>query len=73
MVTSQPELLLRAVSDSMAMHWHGTAASMSVAHITTKENGDIPGRGSCAELNPPLTGCGALETWPPPLTGGSAQ
>lgn len=45
---------------------------MSVAHIITREFGDVPDWDSCqgpqsnkacAELAQPLTGCGALETW----------
>lgn len=60
---SQPELLLRAVSGSMAMMQH---VSMSVSHITTKGQGGCPwsellpgtmfmSKG-CAELPLPLTG-----------------
>lgn len=47
---------------------------MSVAHMTTREHGDITGQGSCPrqdvdvqgleELDPPLTGCCPLEVGP---------
>jgi hypothetical protein len=36
-VRSQPKLLLRSVSVSLALQWQG---SVSMAHITTKEHGD---------------------------------
>ena len=65
MVKSQPELLLRVMSESVAMKPQGLVLK-SVAHITTREHGDIPSwdnhQGSygcpwdCAELALPLIG-----------------
>lgn len=73
MVKSQPELLLRVMSESVAMKPQGLVLK-SVAHITTREHGDIPSwdnhQGSygcpwdCAELALPLTGCNTQESSP---------
>lgn len=62
MLRSQQELPLRAMYESVAIQWQGSV-SMSVAHVTNREHGDVPGshRGT--------TGCpGAVQNWPPPLT-----
>lgn len=45
MVRSQPELLLRAMSESVAAQWQRSML-MLVAYITTREHRDIPGQGS---------------------------
>lgn len=46
---------------------------MSIAHITTRDHGDIPGQDSClephgypgsAELSLPLPDCSGLGNWP---------
>lgn len=69
----QPELLLRAMSESMATQWQ-ELVSTSIAHFTTRELGDVPSWNSCwgptlmsrgcAKLTAPFTGCQALESWP---------
>lgn len=43
-VKSQPELPLRAVSQSMAIQWQGLVL-MSVTRIIAREHGDVPGQG----------------------------
>lgn len=69
MVGSQPELLMRIMSESMTMQWQGLM-SMSLAHITTGEHADVSVWGSCfwatclfrsyAERALPYTGCQVL-------------
>jgi hypothetical protein len=49
MVKSQPVLLLRAMSGSVAMQQH-QSVSMSVAHITTKGHVDFPGLGDHRDI-----------------------
>jgi hypothetical protein len=39
---TQSELLMRAMSESMTMQWQGLML-MSLAYITTREHGDVPG------------------------------
>lgn len=73
MIGPQPELLLRAMSESMATQWQ-ELESTSITHITTRELGDVPSWNSCwrptlmsrgcAKLAVPFTGCQALESWP---------
>lgn len=47
MVKSQPVLPLRALSGSVVIQWQGSVAvAVSVAHITNKDHGDVPGLGS---------------------------
>lgn len=41
---AMPELPLRPMSESVAMHWLGLVL-MSVAHISTREHGDVSSRG----------------------------
>jgi hypothetical protein len=41
MVMSEPELPLRVMSESVAIPWQGLVP-MSVAHITTRQDGDVP-------------------------------
>lgn len=71
---SQPMLLLRVISGSMAMQQQGSVW-MSTAHITTRDHRDIcpwsrqlPGTTwmsrDCTELGPHVVGCGILERWP---------
>lgn len=45
MVRSQPEMLLRVMSESMVTQQQGSV-SMSMAHIITREHRDVPGQGS---------------------------
>lgn len=69
----QPVLPLRAISEFMTKEEQGSLL-MSVVYTITREHGDIVGLGNChqtmwmfsgcAELVPPLTGSGALESWP---------
>lgn len=40
-----PMLLLRTISESVAIQWQGSM-SMSVAHITTRDHGVVQGLGS---------------------------
>ena len=42
----QPKLPLRSMSEFKSMQLQGSVL-MSVAHITTREHGDVPGWGSC--------------------------
>lgn len=57
MVRSQPKLLLRAISESVATQWQGL---VSMAHITTREHGNVHGQGS----HWGLFGCpGAVHNW----------
>lgn len=39
---SQPKLFLRAMSELMVTQWQELVL-MSMAHITTREHGDVPG------------------------------
>jgi hypothetical protein len=72
MARSQPELPLRTKSESVAIQQQGWML-MSVAPISTREHGDIPG-GAAVE-GPhgcsgavqnyfPLNGCDTQESWP---------
>lgn len=70
---SQPQLPLRAMSESMAMEWQGLV-SMSTAHIIIRENGWFSLMGQppgmtwmfsvCAELALALTVCSGLNCHP---------
>ena len=44
LVRSQPKLPMRVMSEFMGKQWQGSVL-MSLAHITTREHGDVPGRG----------------------------
>lgn len=74
MLKSQPMLLLKAISGSVAMHQQGSVW-MSIAHITTRDDGDVcdwsrqlPGTTwmsrDCTELGPQVTVYGILERRP---------
>lgn len=45
MVSFQPKLSLRAMSESMSER-QGSVL-MSMTHVTTREHGNVPGQGSC--------------------------
>lgn len=45
MVRSQPQLLLRAMSESMATEWQ-ESESISTGYIKTREHGNVLGQGS---------------------------
>lgn len=55
MLKSQPELPLRAMSESVATQQQG---SMSVAHITTRQHGGVTGQDSYLRDNVDVQGLG---------------
>jgi hypothetical protein len=72
LVRSQPKLPMRVMSEFMGKQWQGSVL-MSLAHITTREHGEVPGWSSClgppgcpwaVYLAPPLRACRAPERWP---------
>jgi hypothetical protein len=64
MVRSQPELLLRTMSGSVAIQLQGSVL-MSIAYVTTREHGDVPDAGSARD-HIDIQG-GAVHDWPCPL------
>lgn len=60
MVNSQPVVMLRAVIESMAMQWQGSAL-MSVAQDSTKDRVDTP---SLASYLGPCKCPRAVQNWP---------
>lgn len=65
MVRSQLELSLRAMTESLAIQWQGSM-SMLVAHVTTREHGAVPGKGS---RQGPRGRPGAVSSLPCPSLG----
>jgi hypothetical protein len=64
-ISAQPELLLSTMTESVTTQWQGLM-SISVAHVTTRELGDVPAKSSCQGPR----GCpGAVPSWPRPLIG----
>lgn len=68
-VESQPKLPLKTMSESVTTQRLGFVW-MFVAHITTREDGDVPGQGSCQGPQ----GCpGAVQNWPCPSLDAVSQ